>query len=80
MDKKKKHLEIRIEDNGRGISSEVKDIIFEPYFTQKDKGTGLGLSIVSKIIKNHNGEVIVESPPEDKTRGCCFILKLPTEP
>ncbi len=48
---------IEIIDNGIGISKEMTNKIFEPYFTTKNKGTGLGLSIVKKIIEDHIGEI-----------------------
>ena len=51
---------IEIVDNGIGISKDMVNKIFEPYFTTKNKGTGLGLSIVKKIIEDHNGKIRVE--------------------
>jgi PAS domain S-box-containing protein len=55
-------VEIMVQDTGAGISPELADRIFEPYFTTKaDQGTGLGLSIVRDIIEGYGGKVIVES-------------------
>ena len=51
---------IEVIDNGIGISKEMINKIFEPYFTTKSKGTGLGLSIVKKIIEDHNGKIRIE--------------------
>ena len=51
---------IEVIDNGIGISKEMVNKIFEPYFTTKNKGTGLGLSIVKKIIEDHNGKIRIE--------------------
>ena len=51
---------IEVIDNGIGISKEMANKIFEPYFTTKNKGTGLGLSIVKKIIEDHNGKIRIE--------------------
>ena len=51
---------IEVIDNGIGISKEMSNKIFEPYFTTKNKGTGLGLSIVKKIIEDHNGKIRIE--------------------
>jgi len=51
---------IEVIDNGIGISKEMANKIFEPYFTTKNKGTGLGLSIVKKIIEDHNGKIKID--------------------
>jgi signal transduction histidine kinase len=63
-------LEIRIRDNGTGISPEVREKIFNPFFTTKPagEGTGLGLSISHDIIvKQHGGSIEVESQPGEYT-------------
>jgi signal transduction histidine kinase len=67
---------LSVEDNGTGMSSEVKNKIFEPFFTTKDpqNGTGLGLSIVYGIVKEHKGEITVESVLNEYTR---FLIKIP---
>jgi PAS domain S-box-containing protein len=65
---------ITISDNGMGISAENLSKIFEPYFTTKDTGTGLGLTIVFKIIKEHQGEINVQSRLGE---GSCFTVTLP---
>ena len=57
---KNNNIVIEIIDNGIGISQEMVNKIFEPYFTTKNKGTGLGLSIVKKIIEDHNGKIRIE--------------------
>ena len=51
--------------------------MFDPFFTTREAGTGLGLAIVYKIVENHQGEIDVESPPSDKSRGCRFIIRIP---
>ncbi len=61
-------VEIRISDNGTGIPSEVKDKMFNPFFTTKPpgEGTGLGLSLSYDIIvKQHAGLIEVETKPGD---------------
>lgn len=77
-DNKKEHLIIEIEDNGVGMDDETARKIFNPFFTTKPvgKGTGLGLSITYKIIKNHQGDIKVESQPNMGTK---FIITLPVK-
>ena len=63
-------VEIRIRDNGTGIPPEVKEKIFNPFFTTKPagEGTGLGLSISHDIIvKQHGGSIEVETQPGEFT-------------
>ena len=68
--------EIRISvcDTGVGISDENMKKIFEPYFTTKDAGSGLGLTLVFKIIREHRGEISVDSREEEGTN---FEISLP---
>ncbi len=56
-----KEVEIYITDNGPGISKEVKEQMFDPYFSAKDGGTGLGLTSAKSIISLHNGKIEVDS-------------------
>ena len=67
-----------VEDHGTGIADDVLNHIFDPFFTTKDraKGTGLGLSISHGIVKEHNGNLRVETELGVYTR---FILELPVE-
>jgi len=74
---------VTIEDNGPGIPSDIKDKIFQPFFTTKPtgQGTGLGLSLSYDIIKAHGGEITCKSEegkglPADQA-GTEFIIKLP---
>ena len=64
------HVEIRIRDNGTGIAPEVKETMFNPFFTTKPagEGTGLGLSITHDIVvKQHSGLIEVDSQPSEYT-------------
>jgi two-component system sensor histidine kinase HydH len=72
-------LRFWVEDDGPGISKDKLEKIFEPFFTTREKGTGLGLSIVHKIVENHNGEIIVESPSPGMALGCRFTIRIPTD-
>jgi len=67
---------IEVEDNGPGMSPEVRQHIFDPFFTTKPagEGSGLGLSICQSIIQSMNGKIEVES---EQGRGCLFRLVLP---
>lgn len=53
--------QIRIQDNGPGLSDEVMSRAFDPYYTTKAKGTGLGLAIVRKIVEEHDGAVSIRN-------------------
>jgi len=71
-----KNIYASVSDNGCGIPESVRNRIFEPFFTTKEvgKGTGLGLSITYEIIKNHNGDIGVESEPG---KGTTMTIRLP---
>ncbi|TVR07349.1 MAG: PAS domain S-box protein [Phormidium sp. GEM2.Bin31] len=73
-------IQIKISDNGGGIPEEVRDRIFDPFYTTKPvgKGTGLGLSISYQIIvERHGGTLTCDSTPGE---GSTFIVELPLEP
>lgn len=72
-------LNIWVESNGPSIPPEQREKIFDPFFTTRKKGTGLGLSIVHKIVENHGGEIMVESPLSDKSHGCRFTISIPID-
>jgi signal transduction histidine kinase len=68
------HVFIKFVDTGGGISAENLSRIFEPYFTTKPSGTGLGLLIVRRIVREHGGELSIESR---KGRGLTLTIRLP---
>lgn len=69
-------LGIAFRDNGSGISPDQLGSIFEAYQTSKSEGTGLGLMIVQRIVREHGGEIEVDSRPGE---GTTFTLYLPNE-
>ncbi len=66
-DKDKNRVIISITDNGIGIDEDIKDKIFNPYFSKNGKGSGLGLAIVEKIIYDNKGRIWFESEPGKTT-------------
>lgn len=67
-------VEIRISDDGIGISEEHLLRIFEPFYTTRDRGSGLGLSISYKIVAAHKGDIYATSIPGE---GATFVIRLP---
>jgi signal transduction histidine kinase len=65
---------IRIADTGTGIAPEILPKIFESFFTSREDGTGLGLAIVKRIMRDHRGDIIVESTGP---AGTAFKLWMP---
>ena len=72
-------IEVSVRDNGNGIPPEVVDKIFNPFFTTKptDKGTGLGLALSNDIVREHGGNIRVETEPGEFTE---MIVELPLVP
>jgi signal transduction histidine kinase len=73
-------VEIRVRDNGIGIAPEIKDKLFQPFFTTKPtgEGTGLGLSISYDIItQQHGGSIAVDSKVGAYSE---FTIRLPRSP
>jgi two-component system, NtrC family, nitrogen regulation sensor histidine kinase NtrY len=67
-------IELIVSDTGQGVSRDVKERLFLPYFSTKQRGTGLGLAIVSRIVEDHHGSIRVE---ENKPVGSRFVIELP---
>ena len=67
---------VQIEDNGMGISPDKKNKIFDPFFTTKEQGTGLGLSVSYQIIKDHKGNIKIDS---EEGKGAKVTISLPIQ-
>ncbi len=70
------YVRLKVSDNGHGMTPEIMDRIFDPFFTNKkpDEGTGMGLAMVQNIVRNHGGRVFVESQPG---KGSVFEVYFP---
>jgi two-component system, sporulation sensor kinase E len=68
------HVIVRFVDTGGGMSAENLGRVFEPYFTTKPSGSGLGLLIVRRIVREHGGELSIES---SQGRGLTLTIRLP---
>jgi two-component system, sporulation sensor kinase E len=68
------HVMVRFTDSGGGMSAENLSRVFEPYFTTKTSGTGLGLLIVRRIVREHGGELSIES---SAGKGLAVTIRLP---
>jgi signal transduction histidine kinase len=65
---------IQVEDNGTGISGDIIEDIFVPFYTTKENGSGIGLSLSKQIMQNHDGTISVNSAID---KGSIFTLKFP---
>ena len=76
------HVEISVTDNGSGIPESIREDVFQPFVTYgKQEGTGLGLAVVQKIVRDHGGEVTVETTGKSGTTFKLILpLKRPTPP
>jgi PAS domain S-box-containing protein len=66
--------EVTVSDTGSGLSDEIRERLFLPYYSTKRRGTGLGLSIAAKIVQEHGGSISAES---NSPKGARFLLRLP---
>jgi signal transduction histidine kinase len=74
LEEEKRNAILRIADEGTGISEEIRDKIFDLYFTTKAEGSGIGLAMTYRILQLHHGSVEVQS---DLGRGTEFVLRIP---
>lgn len=66
-------VQLEIIDNGSGMSEDILQKVFDPYFTTKRDGSGLGLSMVYSIIEKHGGNIAIQSVPEQGTRTTILL-------
>jgi signal transduction histidine kinase len=74
LEEDKKNAVLRIADEGMGISEEIRDKIFDLYFTTKSEGSGIGLAMTYRILQLHHGSIEVQS---NASRGTEFVLRIP---
>jgi signal transduction histidine kinase len=67
-------VQVLIQNSGSGVPEELRERIFEPFFSSKRRGTGLGLTIARRLFESHGGRISVESDGSSWTR---FIVELP---
>ncbi|MGD0681265.1 MAG: ATP-binding protein [Terracidiphilus sp.] len=67
-------VEIVVSDTGHGLTDEIRERLFLPFYSTKQRGTGLGLSIAAKIVQEHGGSLRAEA---NSPKGARFILRLP---
>jgi len=67
-------VEVTVSDTGHGLTDEIRERLFLPFYSTKHRGTGLGLSIAAKIIQEHGGSIRAEA---NSPKGARFLLRLP---
>jgi PAS domain S-box-containing protein len=67
-------VEVSVSDTGHGLTSEIRERLFLPFYSTKRRGTGLGLSIAAKIVQEHGGSLRAEA---NTPKGARFLLRLP---
>jgi PAS domain S-box-containing protein len=67
-------VEVEISDTGHGLTEEIRERLFLPFYSTKQRGTGLGLSIAAKIVQEHGGSLRAEA---NTPKGARFLLRLP---
>jgi len=67
-------VEVEVSDTGHGLTDEIRERLFLPFYSTKQRGTGLGLSIAAKIVQEHGGSLRAET---NSPKGARFLLRLP---
>src|SRR5437588_2314859 len=66
--------EVAVSDTGHGLTDDIRERLFLPFYSTKHRGTGLGLSIAAKIAQEHGGSIRAES---NTPKGARFLLRIP---
>jgi len=67
-------VEIAVSDTGHGLTDDIRERLFLPFYSTKQRGTGLGLSIAAKIVQEHGGSLRAEA---NAPKGARFLMRLP---
>jgi signal transduction histidine kinase len=67
-------VEVTVSDTGHGLTDEIRERLFLPFYSTKHRGTGLGLSIAAKIVQEHGGSIRAES---NSPKGARFLVRIP---
>jgi len=67
-------VEVTVSDTGHGLTDEIRERLFLPFYSTKHRGTGLGLSIAAKIVQEHGGTINAEA---NSPKGARFVVRLP---
>jgi len=67
-------IDVVVSDTGHGLTEEIRERLFLPFYSTKQRGTGLGLSIAAKIVQEHGGSLSAEA---NTPKGARFLLRLP---
>ena len=70
-----RRIAIEVEDSGPGVPNDMREQVFEPFYTTKPDGTGMGLSIVKTLVEAHGGQVRVQRAG---SKGALFVIDLPS--
>jgi two-component system C4-dicarboxylate transport sensor histidine kinase DctB len=70
-------IELRVSDNGAGVSASMRPRLFEPFQSEKPNGVGIGLALARKIARAHGGDLVLDELPRPAYPGASFLLTLP---
>ncbi|MQA89950.1 MAG: PAS domain-containing protein [Gemmatimonas sp.] len=73
-------IRLSVRDTGPGVQDDIRDRIFDPFFTRRSGGTGLGLALVQRAVEAHGGAIFVDNVRPSECTGAVFSVYLPTLP